>query len=61
MINLIDEKIDCESVYKKYLDPDYDFKNNSYSALISNHIGFYDALIIYNWHKLRSQFNIDKY
>ena len=42
MINLIEERIDCEDVYKKYLGPDYDFYNNSYSALISNHIGFYD-------------------
>ena len=45
MINLIEEKIDCEDIYKKYLGPDYDFYNNSYSALISNHIGFYDTII----------------
>jgi len=50
MINLIDEKIDCENIYKKYLGPDYDFKNNSYSALISNHIGFYDAIINLYFH-----------
>jgi lysophosphatidylcholine acyltransferase/lyso-PAF acetyltransferase len=33
-------------VYKKYLGEDYDFNQQDYSIMISNHIGFYE--IIYN-------------
>jgi len=40
MINLEEIKINCENIYKKYLGPNYDFKNEKYSLLISNHIGF---------------------
>jgi len=45
MINLKEKNVDCESVYKKYLGNDYDFKDDKYSLLISNHIGFYDVII----------------
>ena len=45
MVNLKEKKINCENVYKKYLGPDYDFKEEKYSLLISNHIGFYDVII----------------
>ncbi len=43
-ISLIEEKIECEEVYKKYLGPDYDFKDEKYSVIICNHIGFYDMV-----------------
>ena len=45
MINLEEIKINCENIYKKYLGPNYNFKNEKYSLLISNHIGFYDTII----------------
>ena len=45
MINLKEKKVNCEDVYKKYLGPDYDFKDDKYSLLISNHLGFYDVII----------------
>ena len=44
MINLMEKKIDCTEVYKKYLGPDYDFNDNKYSLIICNHIGFYDVI-----------------
>ena len=45
MINLKEKKVNCEDVYKKYLGPDYDFKDDKYSLLISNHLGFYEVII----------------
>ena len=39
------KKVDCEEVYKKYLGPDYDFKDNKYSIIISNHTGFFEVVI----------------
>ena len=45
MINLKEKKVNCEDVYKKYLGPDYDFKDNRYSLLISNHLGFYEVIV----------------
>lgn len=44
MINLMEKKIDCTEVYKKYLGQDYDFNDNKYSLIICNHIGFYDVI-----------------
>jgi len=44
MINLMEKKADCTEVYKKYLGPDYDFTDEKYSAIICNHIGFYDVI-----------------
>ena len=44
MINLMEKKLDCTEVYKKYLGPDYDFTYNKYSLIICNHIGFYDVI-----------------
>jgi 1-acyl-sn-glycerol-3-phosphate acyltransferase len=44
MINLMEKKIDCTEVYKKYLGPDYDFNDNKYSLIICNHIGFFDII-----------------
>ena len=43
-ISLEKEKIDYEEIYKKYLGPDYNFNLEKYSLIISNHIGFYDAI-----------------
>ena len=45
IIDLKEKKINCENIYKKYLGPEYDFKNEKYSLLISNHTGFYDPII----------------
>ena len=45
MINLKEKQINCHNVYKRYLGPEYDFSNDNYSLLISNHIGFYDTII----------------
>ena len=44
MINLMEKKLDCTEVYKKYLGPDYDFTYNKYSLIICNHIGFFDVI-----------------
>ena len=43
---IIEKKVEYEKVYKKYLGEDYDFNQQDYSIMISNHIGFYE--IIYN-------------
>ena len=34
-----------EKVYKKYLGEDYDFTDDKYSLLISNHIGFFEIVL----------------
>ena len=36
--------LDYEEVYKKYLGEDYDFKDDKYSIILSNHIGFFDVV-----------------
>ena len=33
-----------EEVYKKYLGEDYDFNDDRYSIILSNHIGFFDVV-----------------
>ena len=33
-----------EEVYKKYLGEDYDFNDDKYSIILSNHIGFFDVV-----------------
>ena len=43
-ISLEKEKINYEDIYKKYLGPDYNFKEEKYSLIICNHIGFYDVI-----------------
>lgn len=39
------EELKYEEVYKKYLGPDYDFKQEKYSLIISNHIGYFDVIL----------------
>ena len=34
-----------KDVYKKYLGEDYDFNDNKYSLIISNHIGFFEIVL----------------
>ena len=36
---------ECKEVYKKYLGEDYDFEDDKYSLIISNHIGFFEVVI----------------
>ena len=43
-IHIENKKVDCEEVYKKYLGEDYDFSDDKYSLIISNHIGFFDKI-----------------
>ena len=38
------KQLDYEEVYKKYLGEDYDFTDDKYSILLSNHIGFFDVV-----------------
>ena len=45
-IHLVNKKVDCEKVYKKYLGEDYDFTDDKYSLIISNHIGFFDVVVL---------------
>ena len=45
-IHLVNKKVDCEKVYKKYLGEDYDFCDDKYSLIISNHIGFFDVVVL---------------
>ena len=45
-IHLIPKKVECEEVYKKYLGEDYDFSQERYSLIISNHIGFFDVVVL---------------
>ena len=45
-IKVIPKKVDCEKVYKKYLGEDYDFSYDKYSLIISNHIGFFDVVVL---------------
>ena len=43
-ISLVKEDLKYEEVYKKYLGPDYDFNQKDYSAIICNHLGFFDMV-----------------
>ena len=45
-IHIENKKVDCEEVYKKYLGEDYDFSDDKYSLIISNHIGFFDVVVL---------------
>ena len=45
-IRVLPKKIEYEEVYKKYLGDDYDFKDDKYSLLISNHIGFFEVVVL---------------
>ena len=36
---------ECKEVYKKYLGDDYDFTDDKYSLIISNHIGFFEVVL----------------
>ena len=40
-----------ENIYKKYLGNDYDFNEKKYSLVISNHIGFFDVVLILYLHQ----------
>jgi lysophosphatidylcholine acyltransferase/lyso-PAF acetyltransferase len=43
-IALEKETINYEDIYKKYLGPDYNFKEEKYSLIICNHIGYFDVI-----------------
>ena len=43
-ISLIKQEISYKEVYKKYLGNDYDFKQDKYSLIICNHLGYYDVI-----------------
>ena len=45
-IRIRTKKVECEKVYKKYLGEDYDFSDEKYSLIISNHIGFFDVVVL---------------
>ena len=45
-IKVIRKEIEYEKVYKKYLGKDYEFKDEKYSLLASNHIGFFDVVVL---------------
>lgn len=50
-IHVHETKLEYEAVYKKYLGEDYklDIKDENYSLIISNHLGFFVRYIyIYN-------------
>ena len=36
--------LDYEEIYKKYLGEDYDFTDDRFSIILSNHIGFFDVV-----------------
>ena len=38
-----------KAVYTKYLGEDYDFEDQTYSLITSNHIGFFDVMVV--WQK----------
>ena len=47
MIGIIpkQKKLDYKNVYKKYLGDDYNFDDDKYSLIISNHIGYSDTFL----------------
>ena len=44
LISLIKQDISYEEIYKKYLGNDYNFKQDKYSLIICNHLGYYDVI-----------------
>ena len=47
LIKVSEKKVDTyEKIYKKYLGNDYDFSDQKYSLIISNHIGLFDVILI---------------
>ena len=47
LISIKEKKVDnCERVYKKYLGDDYNFSDQKYSLIISNHIGLFDVILV---------------
>jgi len=40
-----------KTIYRKYLGEDYDFEDQNYSLIISNHIGFFDVLFVLYLHQ----------
>ena len=40
------KSLNVKNIYKKYLGDDYDFEDQKYSLIISNHIGFFDVLLV---------------
>ena len=45
-IRVLRKKVEYEEVYKKYLGDDYDFKDDKYSLIVSNHIGFFEVVVL---------------
>ena len=43
-VKIDDKKLPYEEVYKKYLGNDYDFSDQRYSLIISNHTGYFDVV-----------------
>lgn len=39
------KNLDYKNIYKKYLGEDYNFHDDKYSLIISNHIGFFDTIL----------------
>ena len=35
-----------KAVYTKYLGEDYDFEDQTYSLITSNHIGFFNVILV---------------
>ena len=47
LINIKEKKFNnFENIYIKYLGNDYDFSNQKYSLIISNHIGLFDVILV---------------
>ena len=40
------KSLNVKKVYKKYLGDNYDFEDKKFSLIISNHIGFFDVLLV---------------
>ena len=45
------ENVKIKSIYRKYLGENYDFKDQNYSLITSNHIGFFDVLFVLYLHQ----------
>ena len=43
-VTLEEKKLPYEETYKKYLGDDYDFNDEQYSLIISNHTGYFDVV-----------------
>ena len=44
-VNVKIKNIDCKKTYKKYLGKNYNFNDENFSLIISNHIGFFEVVI----------------